>query len=602
MVGRSSKNSRAIFTLHPDGRLNASLFPPNTSALLPLLTTHQSAFLLRLQDIPELLSLVAEYLEPRDIVCCMSTCKVLATTLEPHLWRHVTIKTQCPPEKTVLKHRHAIRTLSIQSIMPGEQFLEILSQGIPDLPPQQGQLDSLATASAGQESLVFRIQKMEVNMVLIHLGSTIAPRLMKIVGQSYLSLTSLAMTAPMMTGKLQDLVEARIWDRLHNLENLTILPGSYTFESNFALGPMLQWMAGCFRLPRLARLHCLFKIWPRVQNHNVELQTWTEEARERMQRTGQPSRIKDLRLPIILSRYSGYEESFIIPFLKVLGPGLERMSVPSLTWRYHRTLVNTVQRYCPKIRHITTALLGSSDTSELQDVITMIKACDPAGLESFHFHSEFFLPSRGSQGVMFDQLISHHAGTLQVVENEQGIWTCEYQLRLMETCPNLRRMWYDPNRLECEGFEYFSIVALGREWACLHLRELVIFHSVGTKNVNPETRALFEQLGRLVHLEVLAIGRTMNGTKRHKDMTLRDGYLGMLAGLSKMRHLHLSVGLWHNLGPKELTFIKQEWPVLQRVSFGCTENEFDKIRRMYCWKRLREERPWIRLCKGYQPL
>lgn len=548
-----------------------------------------------LTGIPELLLLVADYLEPQDIACCMATCKALARNLEPHLWKHIIIKEKCPPEKAVLEYRHIIRTLSIYSYKSVENYLKTLTQDIPSAPHQR-QLDSIPTDNR-QESLIFRFQKVEMKLFGRYRGipPTVTPNLITVIYQSHLSLTSLTITAAMIRDNLQDLAEARIWDRLHNLRDLTILPGR--LDIDVELVQVIQWMSGCFRHPRLTKLHCLFSLSSLIMG-NTGMQVWTEAARERIERTGESSRIKDLRLPMISTSYSGYDESFLIPFLKVLGPGLERMSAPTLLGNYRPVLIETVQSHCPNLRHLATAMQWS-EACEVQDVIAMVQACRHTGLESFHFNcSKPGHPSH--QNTLFKELVAHHAATLQVIENERGTWSPECQLHLMEKCSNLRRLWFDPNILVSSDAYCFYVRNVGHEWVCLQLRELVLIYSLDAEDVN-ETRALFTQLGRLVHLEVLAIGMIPKRSKTFKDMTLRDGYLNMLAGLNKMRHLHVSRGMWNNLGPEEVAFIKQKWPLLQRVSFGCSKEQFNEIRVQDHWARLCEERPWIKLSRGYQP-
>ncbi|KAG0221372.1 hypothetical protein BGX31_009938 [Mortierella sp. GBA43] len=411
-------------------------------------------------DIPELLLLVAERLEPRDIARCMATCKVLARSLEPLFWKHVIINEKWPPKEAMLRHRHTTRTLSIQSDTCNEKYLEtleqrletlqqhlkVLVQDVPD--PHQCQLDSIT--DTGQEIQVFRLQRIEM----------------------------------MLFG--------------------------------------------------------------------------------------------------------------------ALGPSLEKMNGPRLWGTYGPALVEMVQSNCPNLRHLAADMFWSEEW-EVQSIITMIQACRHAGLESFRFNCAV---QRGGspphQAALFDELITHHAATLQVIENENGRWRRECQLRLMETCPNLRRLWFDPNILASSYAMLFCIQVVEREWVCLHLKELVLNYSLKISRVK-ETRALYKQLGRLVHLEVLAIGRIPNKSKKFRDMTLSDGYLGMLAGLNKMRDFHVSKAMWDNLGPEEVAFIKQEWPQLQRVSFGCSKEQFNEIRVQDHWARLCEERPWIKLSRGYQP-
>ncbi|KAI8347797.1 hypothetical protein B0O80DRAFT_191829 [Mortierella sp. GBAus27b] len=562
-------------------------------------------------DIPELLLLVAERLEPRDIARCMATCKVLARSLEPLFWKHVIINEKWPPKEAMLRHRHTTRTLSIQSDTCNEKYLEtleqrletlqqhlkVLVQDVPD--PHQCQLDSIT--DTGQEIQVFRLQRIEMMLFgYTDVPPTIIPNLVKIIHHSYHSLTSLTMTTTLFgyRGRCELAADGKLWDRLHNLEHLVILPSH--FCEYIRLSQAIQWMTGCFRHPRLTKIHCLFGITSFDIGSDDGMQVWTEAVLERIQRTGEPSRIKDLRLPTVSSDSLGYRESFLIPFLRALGPSLEKMNGPRLWGTYGPALVEMVQSNCPNLRHLAADMFWSEEW-EVQSIITMIQACRHAGLESFRFNCAV---QRGGspphQAALFDELITHHAATLQVIENENGRWRRECQLRLMETCPNLRRLWFDPNILASSYAMLFCIQVVEREWVCLHLKELVLNYSLKISRVK-ETRALYKQLGRLVHLEVLAIGRIPNKSKKFRDMTLSDGYLGMLAGLNKMRDFHVSKAMWDNLGPEEVAFIKQEWPQLQRVSFGCSKEQFNEIRVQDHWARLCEERPWIKLSRGYQP-
>ncbi|KAG0250122.1 hypothetical protein BG011_008650 [Mortierella polycephala] len=155
------------------------------------------------------------------------------------------------------------------------------------------------------------------------------------------------------------------------------------------------------------------------------------------------------------------------------------------------------------------------------------------------------------------------------------------------SCTKLRRFWVEP--------DFFSTVSLnvddvaqGDDWGCLGMKELYLklcrgkLQPEGAATGNEkDTRAfagsqrLYEQIGRLVDLEILALDyrrgmisqqiATIGGYAW--DLTLSKGGLRNLSGLKKLRKLSLRADFYSKMSQADVEFIDAEWPQLEVVEF-----------------------------------
>ncbi|CAO3566662.1 unnamed protein product [Mortierella alpina] len=112
------------------------------------------------------------------------------------------------------------------------------------------------------------------------------------------------------------------------------------------------------------------------------------------------------------------------------------------------------------------------------------------------------------------------------------------------------------------------------------------------------SKYLYYQIGRLVKLEVLALGID-NGdfTNANKgdyawDLTLTRGWLGQLAGLRNLKVLRLQGDLWSGMGQAEVEFIHEHWPLLREITLQGYILQLD-LQSPWLW--LLNKRPYLRL-------
>ncbi|KAG0243049.1 hypothetical protein BG011_003200 [Mortierella polycephala] len=114
------------------------------------------------------------------------------------------------------------------------------------------------------------------------------------------------------------------------------------------------------------------------------------------------------------------------------------------------------------------------------------------------------------------------------------------------------------------------------------------------------SQRLYEQIGRLVDLEVLALG-TMDRFQMYYiedftwDLTLSKGGLRNLSGLKKLRKLSLRADFCSKMGQADVEFIDAEWPRLEQIEFGYEQTMIDDTPH---WKWLKERRPGLRYVRA----
>ncbi|KAK3822965.1 MAG: hypothetical protein J3Q66DRAFT_397438 [Benniella sp.] len=561
-------------------------------------------------EVPELLLLIAEYLDTSDIVSCMATSKGLARDLEPCLWRHLSLKSKAPSREALLRNRHHIRTFRVEKFYNGTSWrqhgavcLGILADGLPLPSRPYGGRKVKPTKTALEDPL---INPTPINLPPINLRSIdlpICPRdddvrrtLIENLGgighQSYRCLSALTIpTWPLQQNPSRTLVSKHLLNYMPNLNRLTVGSGGFA-----CLGTVGPFLIQCFSHPRLASLHCKFYIKAGFNDEKLRATFLSLADATRSKEGTEQSLIKDLRLPWTKR---GYVNSILLPFLTVQGPCLESMYVPMVSDAYDKQLVQTIDKFFPNLRHLSVAW-DHREWLEDRTAIAMICGCT-SGLKSYHSFLDMQRCRRLTSDVI-KPLVDHHFTTLEIVEFAYGECDSDNQYLLLEKCPNLKRLWISPG-VNRAGLGK-SIVCHRNiaDWVCLEIRELGLTYE-GERKHAVQAAELYTQIGRLVHLEYLAIGRSVFEPFTYEyDLTLHIGWLSKLDGLKKLRRLHITTDLWSHMAQNEVEFIHQNWPALQIVSFGCGEQLFNAtIRNSSHWRWLCEMRPWLRLVCGYHP-
>jgi hypothetical protein len=550
-------------------------------------------------NVPELLLHICDYLEPADIVRCMATCKTLARGFEPCLWQYFAVKNRFPSKEAMLRHRHQMRTLTIRH-MGGyqEDYLDILAQDMVSFNGSDGSI--AAEGNLTSEPITnLRAITFAVFPQNIALQETIVQTFVGLAHRCHRTLRTLTLPATALMQE-QPLMKNALENSLPNLTTLSIGKGGFVPWDKIA-----PFLVGCFRHPRLTSLQCVFYILDHFYYNYQQFPpnrygTLFQELEEAVKSKGTgASRIKDLRLP---SSESGFNGDFLVPFLKVHGPHLERMGVPTIAPNFDPELEAAIEEHCPKLRHLS-IVAGNHGSLSGSTIEALTRGCKTAGLQSFYYCAPTTI-REDHYGGMIETLVEHHAETLEVIELEQGRISSEGQHLLLENCPNLKRMWVDP--VISLSFSSY-LIRVGnhtKDWACLGLKELRLTYApdrpqsqLRSRSYNANTISsshLYQQIGRLVQLEYFAIGR--DDSQRavfESDLTVSGGSLAELAGLKRLRHLHITTNLWSKMGQVDVEFIHQSWPVLQTITVGCNVDGFLWLKSQSHWAWLCEKRPWL---------
>ncbi|KAG0221371.1 hypothetical protein BGX31_009937 [Mortierella sp. GBA43] len=536
-------------------------------------------------QVPELLLLIAKYLGPGDIASCMAACKAFTTTLRPRLWVHLILASKLPPRDTLLLYRRNTRTLTIDYRNPPKDrhvqgFLATLIQDIPN-------------AADGDPTLKLHTIYMNAHIMVLKAAPQIAPAFIDIIRGCAQHLTTLTISISMFQTKGAHLAlePSRLLDSIPNLRELTFVADNELtrIKPQAVMGVLRE----SLKVRDLVLLQCRLHVSRTGPLNEFEL--WTEAVRQRIEDMG-ISKIRDLRLPLFEHGYRGF---FINSFLTVQGPSLERMSIPYTYNDDYEALTETIERYCPNLRHLTMDL-GLSQLSRTETAVAMIRGCRHTGLKSFRFHCKGTVDGVKDQGDIVSALIEHHADTLEVIEYDNEVVSSDDLYRILESFPNLKRMWIEPDpnlRVNSQSRRSIQVHSFPQNWACLDLKELSLTYYATPERTAPSIH-LYDQIGLLVELESLAIGPTALSGMYKDDLTMALGSLHMLKGLKKLRRVYFSRVALTKIGCYEVDFMLREWPSLHTVSLECTRPMFDKIKGKEDWKRMCETKPWIQLVRA----
>ncbi|KAF9363853.1 hypothetical protein BGX34_003186 [Mortierella sp. NVP85] len=535
----------------------------------------------RIFDIPELVEVITQFLNPYDIAQCSATCKELALQLEPYLWQHFYVTTAPISwnkslglrRSTLLRVRHYLRTIDIR--WKGALFLPLLADGLPSLAPP-------TETPSSSRSLELQQAPLRINSITIHdlpvFPQMAMQRLLTLASNcSYLTTLNIPSSVLAQPDAYHKSLLYTIQYQLLNLEQLAILKADPVHWDRTA-----SLFNACFRHPRLTTLKCWFTMKvPAFQGMDPYGQLlrsmgipWDNEAEDDSNYSN-ISNIRALRLPV----FSCPVRELLIPLLIHHGPRLEYLGISNLCYHSDHLLQDVVAQYCSKLRHLS--LFTQEDRSTLNpSIVRLLCGLRNPGLLSFSLRGT--IPLR-NLGAYIDIVTQCHAHSLEVAETMDGHPGEGSLTRLVARCEHLKRLWVGDLRRE---------LIIDRQWACLGLKEVCYFYDPGFGNAS---RRVFLELGRLVNLEVLSLGCYSLEPLKSVDTGSKCGWLSELAGLKKLRHLIMMTDIWSQMGQNEVGFMDKSWPQLEKISFGYHREDLANILRQHHWQWLKTKKPWIRL-------
>ncbi|KAK3823011.1 MAG: hypothetical protein J3Q66DRAFT_330599 [Benniella sp.] len=207
------------------------------------------------------------------------------------------------------------------------------------------------------------------------------------------------------------------------------------------------------------------------------------------------------------------------------------------------------------------------------------------------------MDSDSSPGLV-GMLVEHHSKTLESVEFQAwDDWTDSLMKPIFTGCPSLKSFKVLPEDERMVNWMYF-VHTPADPWVFQGIKELHLHFGQksqyldGFETAQQELDAgerMFKQIGKLVHLEALALDHHFHNYESHPEWVLDESFeckwVKELARLDKLRYLYIPSGY---LTEEHLSmFIDSSWPLLERVSTRCLHDGDFK------W--LKARRPWLKI-------
>jgi hypothetical protein len=550
---------------------------------------------------PEIVTLIAQYLSPRDISQWMMTCKAFSHRLEHSFWSHPVMTKALDTPKSLSRYVHHFQTWKVRL----DKWFETT---MADLPTPTLRTSSFMPA-APVSSIVFPCLK-KLSIYSDVLGNPLTATPLLVLHHSP-NLTELDIRYPFkLDPSLTHLLLIVLSSKLPCLQRLAVKLSKFNQVPGFRL------LEVCFNHPQLIDLRCNFYI--DVDSYSSEdneyygytpkldaLLKSLQGADKAKADAGLPTGLllKSLVLPEI---GDGYPMDFLIQLFRSHVPHLERFRMPTVHGQICKfdlqILEESMTAGCPKLQHLSSSPWLLSDHSDA--FIAAIYSCARTrGLKSYiGYRYDEGYPETSP---VLMNLMAYHAETLEEIEFQECMHVNSPSiLSIVTTCRNLRTLRVCPEYKWMASLRYQDVYL---EWVC---RDLTVLDLLVDRNViAPEgeieievmiqsAQRFFAQVGRLTKLEELSLGgKWVLGFEMEQqvsyDLTLQGGWLGELAGLKQLKHLWMYTDYWSFMNERDVEFMDTKWPKLEKISFGCGDGYDRNVLQKDLWEGLKEMRPFI---------
>ncbi|KAF9572404.1 hypothetical protein EC968_009978 [Mortierella alpina] len=581
--------------------------------------------------IPELVLLVSEYLNSRDLAQCTRVCRAWSRQFEPVLWTNFCLKENriCYLDET----RSSPFMVALMRNLPRIRTLKAVYTYVTLLRGLTGYY------STGPIPLCTNLKRLEFE----------GEHLFSIDSSSQYVATLLDLNPRLTHLRLPfesfatDAVLSAV-SKLDCLQHLSV----YSLLQCKNTRTLAHCLRTCLPLPNLTEL--IFDLefaWEKFLEDTFSGDTDTdsppsvfgsdrdivssnlchilkEASIDRFSRSPSATKIKSLQLP---SNRDQNWNPLPMVFLESNLLDLESCEIP---WFGRETDSEQVERivrqHCPNLKYLTCPAFG--DVEEEGDrVCAFILGC--SGLRSFVSHK--FMDRYEDDSVyendesIISTLAEHHSNTLEVFElTECDEAYSSDQQRILCECEQLSRFWVlsDPSHTPTYGIT--TTDTLKENWICMELKELGltldrfpivdVFAELEAVEYEAEdiedeldaanrlytmaAESVYMQIGQLTKLETLVLDLRMNTENKGResecawDLTLSRGWLGELVDLKRLKVLRLQADFWSGMGQAEVEFIHEQWPLLTEISLRGNVLPLD-LQSPWLW--LLHKRPNLRL-------
>ncbi|KAK3823008.1 MAG: hypothetical protein J3Q66DRAFT_366220 [Benniella sp.] len=551
---------------------------------------------------------LVQYLAPQDMARCIAACKTFASIFEPYLYRQVTLGYRHPLLSVLPRDLQHVRMLKICGRFI-DRSLQSLA-GALDLPESTSKSLTAPGASANMTNL----RRLTLNSSFYGSASYSTTALNTIIDilHSNSGITHLELRV------YADLLESSIGSRLLDLirSGLPQLQRFILVEYNtLSVAQATEALKICFGHPSLTDAQfyterqktTLYRSTDTndalaLQETDAVIKAHFDALLEYLETGVQFQRVDGCRLTSLALPYikGGYPRTFLLPLLRIHLPKLERFEVPILDGPYEGELEEVIAGHCRNLQHVSYTFPSDIWEPDSNAIKAVIRGCAKwSGLKSIRVFGYKQSDTDSSHGLV-GMLVEHHSKTLESIEFKAwNYWEGTFVLDSIFTgCPNLKSLKILP--IEDSKLVRMNCVNIPADpWVFQGLKELHLrfaqkdqyLEDIETAKQELEAGGrMFKQIGKLIHLEVLALDFFRHSywtpSEWELDDSIEDKWVQELAGLDNLRYLYIP---WRFLERNEL-FIDSSWPRLERVSSrDLHPQDFGRFH----W--LKARRPWLEI-------
>ncbi|KAK3823016.1 MAG: hypothetical protein J3Q66DRAFT_330618 [Benniella sp.] len=547
-------------------------------------------------DYPELVAQLALYMSPQDLARCSATCKSFASLFEPYLYRHVTLNSKESILPIPRQYTQHIRTLVVNG-RDVEGCLEALAQVL-----SSTKANATLSTTADNPMIMRNLKKLVINSTCYEAKRYSTVALNTVIGILNHNCGIIHLEIQMHTVLEDTSIDTRLLESIRTglprLQRLIITGGDA-----FPVAQAMEALKVCLGHPSLTDVQFYTQEerqfhWRQTDYNDMtpfesllEYLNELDSACEQIQGV-KGSRLTSLALPHIPG---GHPRSFLLPLLRTYLPLLKRFQIPKLNWSYEGELEEVIAGHCRNLQHISYTFPEYERYHDSRPIKAAIRGCARwSGLKSIRVFGYNYDSDRDSRRGLFETMVEYHSKTLESVElqewrrrpepNELGL--------IFIGCPNLKSFKVWPSERLMDNVLYFVDIPAG-PWVFQGLKELRLHFSQNEQYPDAERakheleagRNVFEQIGKLVYLESLALDYFGDSDHAENDRSIGAGFVKEIAGLEKLRYLYMPPRFWDKRHLS--TIVDSSWPRLERISVrGYKAMDFR-------W--LKERRPWLKI-------